>query len=318
MKQYIPVLCCAAVALGSCGKNRDLISHISDSTAVVYMPQASRSPASFTFNRDAATAQIVYGACYGGPHAPKGDIAVQFSTSPALVSHFNTENFTTYPLMPEGSYELEQTSAVIPSGKVNTAPFNITLHLDKLDGVGGYLLPVTVQTSAKVNEKLRTTFFLVKALYTVNPFQAYDRAAFKVLNFSSEEKTGEGLTNGRAIYALDGNDDTFWSTEWKAAKPGPPHHVTIDMQAEKKIHGFTFTGRMVSGAVKTTGNPKDVILETSTDGVTWSYRENFVLENTKLNTFYLAYSQQARYFRFTINTSQGDIYLTHIAEINVF
>lgn len=320
MKQYILAPLCAVVLFSSCGRNRDLISHISDSTAVVYMPQAARLPAEFTFDRSEATVQLTYGACYGGPHMPKGDIQVQFSTDPALAGHFNNEHFTSYPLMPAGSYELEQTSAVIPAGKVNTTPLSITLHLDKLDGVGGYLLPVTIQADSKVNEKLRTTFFLVKALYNTNPFPAIDRTAWKVTGFSSEEKTGEGTANGRTIHALDGNDDTFWTTEWKAAKPGPPHHIVVDMQAATKLHGFTLTGRTDknTGNVKATGNPKNIIVETSLDGATWDYAENFTLENIKLSTFYLAYSQQARYFRITINTSQGDVYLTNIAEINAF
>lgn len=310
---------CAAAFLGSCTTDNDLMDQVSDSTAVVYMPQATQSPAVFTFERGQADAEIIYGACYGGPHANTGDITVQFSTEPGLAEHFNDENFTEYPIMPDGSYELEQTSATIASGKVSTAPLTIRLHLDKLEGVGGYLLPVTISANAKLNEQLRTTFFLVKALYPSNPFPMLDRSQWAITGISSEEATGDGANNGKAIYALDGVETTWWSTQWKGAKPGPPHVLTIDMSTAQKLHGFSITGRLTAdGELKSTGNPKDINVETSTDGVNWTYSESFTLTNIKENVFYLAYAQNARYFRITVSTSQGDIYLTHIGELNAF
>ncbi|WP_126245304.1 BT_3987 domain-containing protein [Chitinophaga rhizosphaerae] len=309
----------AAVALASCGRtDADLIDHIPDSTAVVYMPQATRLPAEYVFQRNAGNAEIVYGASYGGPHKPKSDINVQFTVDPGKIPGFNDEFFTRYPIMPAGSFELERKEAAIPTGQVSTSPMNITLYLDKLEGVGGYLLPVTISTGAKMNESLRTTYFLVKALYDENPFPMFDRTNWEVTGISSEETTGEGANNGRAVFALDGNPATFWTTQWKAAKPGPPHHILIDMKETKKLHGFTFTARVTNGTMKATGNPKGIMVEAGTDGLQWPYREEFTLGNTELNTIYLAYPPQARYFKITINTSQGDIYLTHFAELNAF
>lgn len=318
MKKYILIISCIAAATGCTSKN-DLLDHISDSTAVVYMPQATQSPAAFTFNRDELTAEITYGACYGGPHAPTAEIKVDFFSNPALVTHFNSKYFTAYPVMPDGSYELEESSATIPAGKVNTRPLTIKVHLDKLKGVGGYLLPVTINADSKVNPDLRTTFYLVKALYTANPFTMLDRSQWSIISKSSEEPTGDGANNGRTTFALDGLETTWWSTQWKAAKPGPPHHITIDMQTSQQLHGFAFTGRLdAQGNLKSTGNPKDIIVQTSTNGTDWTYSENFKLENIKENVIYLAYEQNARFFRITVNTSQGDVYLTHMSELNAF
>lgn len=312
--------CGMAMLLASCGQDKDLLRNISDSTAVVYMPQAVNSPASYSFTRSAATDSIIYGANYGGPHSPAADIQVQFRPDPALVEKFNTKNYTNYPLLPEGTYQLEQSSAVIPAGKYSTPVLKIRVNTSKLDGVGNYLLPVTITTDAKVNEALRTTYFLINAKYTSNPFPLFDRQSWKITKFSSEEPTGEGATNGHAIHALDGNNDTYWTTEWKANKPGPPHILTIDMQTAQLLHGFAITGRTDknTGEVKATGNPKNMIIETSLDGNVWDYTETFTLDNVKLSTIYLAYARQARFFRFTINTSQGDTYLTNIAEVNAF
>ncbi|MBC9913905.1 BT_3987 domain-containing protein [Chitinophaga varians] len=310
----------ALLMLASCSRDRDLLSNISDSTAVVYMPQAVNSPATYSFNRTAATDSIIYGACYGGPHSPASDIQIQFKTDASLVDKFNAKNYTNYPILPEGSYELEQSGSVIPVGKFNTPPLKLRVRFDKLDGVGNYLLPVSITTDARVNETLRTTYFLINAKYNSNPFPLFDRNTWKITGFSSEEPTGEGATNGHAIHALDGDDNTFWSTQWKAAKPGPPHIITIDMQTAQKLHGLAFTGRTdkATGEVKATGNPKNIVVETSLDGNVWDYTESFTLDNNKLNTIFLAYARQTRFFRLTINTSQGDTYLTNIAELNAF
>lgn len=319
MKYFLYMSACTALTLGGCSNDGNLMDHVSDSTSNVYMPQALQTPAVFTFNRDDTQTELIYGACFGGPHANNKDILVEFSPAPGLVSSFNNQYFTNYPVMPAGSYELEQSSAAIPSGKVNTPPLKVRLHLDKLEGIGGYLLPVTIQSSNKLNDRLKTTYFLVKALYTSNPFPELDRSAWEVAGFSSEEPTGDGANNGKAIYAIDPSASTWWSTTWKASKPGPPHVLTIDMHATQKLHGFSITGRLdAAGNFKTSGNPKGIIVETSIDGTTWSYNESFTLENIKENTFYLSYAQEARYFRMTINTSQGDIYLTHIGDLKAF
>lgn len=92
------------------------------------------------------------------------------------------------------------------------------------------------------------------------------------------------------------------------------------MQAGQKIHGLSITGRIdnATGEVKATGNPKSVIVELSMNGTTWSYTETFTLANDKVSTIYLAYAQQARFVKLTINSSQGDSYLTNMAEINAF
>lgn len=310
----------AATAWSGCRNNSAELENISDSTAVVYMPQAVIAPAVYSFEISGKGDSIVYGACYGGPHSPASDINVKFKVDASLTDHFNTNNFTSYPVLPEGSYELEQSSAVIPAGRFSTAPLNLVVHMDKLDGVGSYLLPVTIETSMKVNEKLRTAYFLISGRYAANPFPMLDRSNWNITGFSSEETTGEGATNGHAIQALDGDTATFWSTRWKASKPGPPHYITIDTQVEQKIHGISITGRTDknTGEVKATGNPKNIIVELSRDGATWNYAESFTLANDKVSTVYLAYAQRARFVKLTVNTSQGDIYLTHIAEINAF
>lgn len=300
----------------------DLLKGSTDIYSSIYMPQAVNKPAVYQFNFSGNKDSIIYGANFGGPGTLAKDIQISFMDDSALVSKYNAANFTSYKPMPEGSYAFEKSTATLTTVKKSTEALKLSIFTAKLDGVGGYLLPVTIKNDGNVavNESLKTTYFLISGAYASNPYPLYDNTAWKIISFSSEEKVGEGLTNGRAIFAFDKNPDTFWSTEWKANKPGPPHIVVVDMLTPQKLHGFSFTGRKdpATGLARTTGNPRDIVLQTSADGITWTYTQSFALSNILVNTIYLNYSQTARFFKLTVNASQSDNYLTHIAELTAF
>ena len=316
----IAVACCSIVA--GCSKDYEEVVDNPKEYASVYMAQATESPMARSFVMTSETDTIIVSANYGGLDFPDQDIKVSFKVSPELVEVYNKENLTSYPIMPDGSYEMEQTEAIIPKGSLHTQPIYIKLKtLNYLDGIGGYLLPVSIETDGPVpvNESLRTSFLLVNAIYQSHPFTDLDRTEWSVVSVSSEESSGEGPANGRAIFAFDGNSATYWHTQWKNAKPGPPHSLTVNLGKVTKIHGIKLLGRLENtGMEKTTGNPKDILVETSMDNVNWNYKENFTLENIKENQVYFAYAQQAQYLRITVVGSFGDTYMTHIAEINAF
>lgn len=315
------IFTCMAIIFGCSKNDTNLLKDSPDVYSSIYMPQAVNSPSLYKFNFSNQPDSIFYGANFGGPGILPGDIEVDFEEDVALVSKFNETNFTNYKPMPSGSFVFEKNTAILKKAKKSTDALKLRIFTDKLDGVGGYLLPVTLKSNGniKVNESLKTTYFLINAVYKVNPYLPFDNSRWKVVSFSSEEKTGEGLTNGRAIYAFDNDVATYWTTEWKNAKPGAPHHIVVDMQEDKKIRGFKITGRReTTGLVKATGNPRDIVVQTSLDGITWSYSQSFSLSNVLENTIYLNYAQTARFFKVTINSSQADTYLTHIAELSVF
>ncbi|EOR94317.1 sialidase precursor, exo-alpha-sialidase [Arcticibacter svalbardensis MN12-7] len=319
--KILGLLICISFALG-CGKaDIDMLQGNQDVYSSVYMPQAVNSPAVHQFSFSNTPDTIFYGANYGGPGILSADIQVNFEEDAALVAKFNETNFTNYKAMPAGSFAFEKNTVVLSKAKQSTDPLRISIFTDKLDGVGGYLLPVTIKTDGliKVNESLKTTYYLINATYATNPYVSFDNSTWEIVSLSSEETTGEGVANGRAIYAFDKNGATFWTTQWKTAKPGPPHIIAVDMKEEKKLRGFIITGRKeTTGLVKATGNPRDIIIQTSMDGITWTYSQSFALANVLENTIYLNYAQMARFFKITINASQGDTYLTHIAELSAF
>lgn len=181
-KIYSIILMILAIAgLSSC--KRDLILNPGQYTKI-YMPQASELPAVRTFVMTNDVQTITYGAAYGGIGYPDQDIPVTFKVDNSLIQTFNSQNNTTYAAMPAGSYELEKTSAIIPKGKLATDPLKIKVKtLGALEAFKQYLLPVTISADGILNDKLRTTYFLIQG--------QRDGINIKVMSFDK----GSSVTN---------------------------------------------------------------------------------------------------------------------------
>src|SRR3546814_20514323 len=80
-----------------------------------------------------------------------------------------------------------------------------------------YLLPLSIQSSFKINEAIQTTYYLITAEPDIADYPDYDRSAWTIVDFSSEEANGEGPNNGRAVLVLDGDNQTFWHSQWQGA-----------------------------------------------------------------------------------------------------
>ena len=104
-------------------------------------------------------------------------------------------------------------------------------------------------TGAFVNADAITTARYVKYVATdgpnsytflgeLNVIESIDNSDWLVVDFSTEEAGGEGPVNGYATAAIDGDIDTFWHTNWSTTGSSAPHHLTIDLGAEKGITGF--------------------------------------------------------------------------------
>lgn len=284
----------------------------------VYMPLAVNNPQVYTLKISDTAQEMVYAASYGGQDYPAADIQVTFSPDISLVDSFNKANNTAYTPMPEKSYSLSATTAIIHKGGLGTGPLIIAVKTSgagAIDVLKDYLLPVSINSaSQKINESLRTTFYKVRAQPNLADYPAFDRTPWKVLSFSSEEANGEGAGNGRVINAFDNNPATYWHSQWQGASPGPPHFFVIDMGAIKEMHGLSFLDRQSDNA----GKPQDVTVETSTDNITWTAAGSFTLANiTDPQSQFLSSFRDARYFKLTVQSSYNASY-TNLAELNAF
>lgn len=157
---YKIVLILMAAGFSAC--KQELISN-PDQYARLYMVQASTYPAVRTFVMKDELQTIDVAAAIGGIADPGQDVEVKFKVDNGLVGEFNTKNNTAYAVLPEGSYELEKTSATIRKGERVCGPLKIRLKtLGALEAFKQYLLPVSLSADFAVNENLRTAYFLIE------------------------------------------------------------------------------------------------------------------------------------------------------------
>ncbi|KAA8484055.1 DUF1735 domain-containing protein [Arcticibacter tournemirensis] len=303
----------------ACKDTVDLPDQPIDSYNKVYMPQSVAGTVSRTLNISDTLQVVTYGAAFGGFGYPNTDIPVVFTVNNQLVAEYNTKNNTNYPVLPESMYTLSSTSTVIPKGKLSTTPLSILL---KTKGPGSmiplksYLLPITMSAQGvAVNPELTTAYFLVKAQPKLSDYPLFDRSQWQIIDISSEEATGEGPNNGRAIFALDNNKSTFWHSRWSNGGAVAPHHITIDMGTIREIHGFYLVARQADG----NGKPQEVSVQTSLDNVNWTSAGTINFENKQQEQFQFLTEgfPTARYFKFTIVSAYGASYM-QIAELNAF
>lgn len=288
-----------------------------DQYTTIYMAQAKEAVQATLFMKEGAQTLHV-GASYGGLDLPKGDIDVVLNVAPELVEIYNEAHKTSYEILPADSYLFENRTAHINAGNTTSDPLTIAVYTHgKLEAKKQYLLPVTIVSNTgnlHVKEELKTTYFIINSEYA-----RYDRSEWKIIDFSSEEVIGEGVNKGYAKNTIDNNVDTYWHTQYNPIKLSFPHWITIDMGKDIDILGFNITGRIG----RTVANPKDIIIEVSTDNQVWNAVGNYELKNINVNEIILQNAFKARYLKLTINTSWGYpanlTYIhTHISEIEVF
>jgi len=304
-----------------CKDEVDLPYQPLDSYTNVYMPQGVNGPVTTTLKvKDNLVQTAIFGAVYGGYGVPEEDVPVSFKVDNALVGVYNTTNKTNYEVLPSSSYSLSSVSSVVPKGKTSSEPLKITFKTKgegAMDAFKTYLLPITLSNSTvKIKESLKTVYYLVKALPDLADYPNYDRSKFSIVGFSSQEANGEGPNNGRAVFVLDGDVNTFWHSQWQGTPATPPHFLTIDIGELKIFHGLSFLPRQGDQG----GKPNEVNVQISTDNVTWTDAGNTVLQNNKnLQTVFFekGFNKQARYLKVTVNSSYGAS-VTHLAELYAF
>lgn len=294
-----------SIFLVACNK-KELIKQPEQYTKI-YMPQAAEYPASRPLIMADTMQTIIMGAAYGGVDDQPNTINVHFTVNNQLVDTFNKKNNTTYLPMPAGSYEMDVTDAVINPQSFSSGAIKIRVKtVGGLASKTNYLLPVSIATatpSLKVNEQLRTAYFLIRA-----DFQEFVRSRWKVVSVSSSESPNTGEK------AWDNVLTTSWHTQWKTAQPKHPHTMIVDMDTTVMLHGFYTLPSAVA-----TGNPQNLRVELSIDGTTWTSATDFTFVNTYDKQYaYLATPQQARYYKITVAASFGATHFTHIAEWGAF
>jgi len=118
-----------------------------------------------------------------------------------------------------------------------------------IDPNDGTLIPADAVTTARYVKYVATAGpNSFTYLGEINVIESMDNSDWSIVDFSTEEAGGEGPVNGYATAAIDGDTGTFWHSNWSSTGSSYPHHLTIDLGAEKGIAGFEiFTRKGFNG-----------------------------------------------------------------------
>jgi len=307
--------------LQSC-KEQALDVENQDQYTKVFMQSASNGAVPKSLAIKDEWTNIAFGAGYGGFSILSNPVTVNFEIDQEKVDQYNQQNNTNYELPPLESYKISSPSVIIQPGNAGSNNSNLEINPIKLGGTKTYIIPVSisdVQPSLPVNENLRTTFYLVNGVYESNPFTPISIEGWEIHDYSDDDYDGAG---GRAKYAIDGTKEMIWLSTYRRVngwRPPHPHYLTIDMNATHMLHGITLYGR--TGANNAYLFPKNVLIQTSNDGNTWTDAGLFSIvassEDTSA-TMYFEKSVSCRYYKVTVLSSAGNGDTTSIAELVAF
>jgi beta-galactosidase len=89
-----------------------------------------------------------------------------------------------------------------------------------------------------------------------------DRSLWSIVSCDSVQK-GEG----ESANAIDGDDSTYWHTQWQNGAPPFPHQLVVDFGKDVAFQGLIYVGR--GGRDGASGRIKDFEIYISKDGKNW-------------------------------------------------
>ncbi len=142
----------------------------------------------------------------------------------------------------------------------------------------------------------------------------YDKSAWEVIDFSSEETDANYA--GLAASIIDNSITTYWHSMWSQYTSTHPHHVTVDMKTAIEVGGFSFWQRQGTAV----GTSDDIVVEVSNNNSTWETLIDTALQNSSGRPN-IGFSPKKifRYFRYIVNSSYGtDEKNASLAELGVY
>lgn len=318
---FLILLTAPLVSLYQCKKSELKIDN-PDQYTRVFMQSASNGAVTKTLAIKDEWTNIPFGAGYSGFKLLTDPIHINFKIDEAQLDLYNEQNNTNYELPPADSYKIAEASVTIQPGNAGSNNNNLEINPSKLGGTKAYMIPVAiseVQPTLTVNESLRTTFYLINGIYESNPFSPIAIDEWEIHDYSDDDYDGVG---GRAKYAIDGTIDMVWLSTYRRVdgwRPAHPHYLAVDMNANHTLHGITLYGRR--GQNQAYLFPKNVLIETSNDGTTWTEAGSFTIAASSDDTsatMYFEKNVNCRFFKITVLASTGNGDTTSIAEIVAF
>ena len=262
----------------------------------------------------------------GGTTAPTTDVNITFVVDEDYIANYNEENQTDYRLLPDSAYDIAGGMTVkIPAGSFISNEMSIDVNTEGLVG-GPFMLPMKISEvnggDYRINTDNDRVVFNIRIKYEPCKEQSSWTAACP---------TTESV-NGALEYLFDGDLGTFWCTQWKNAKPNPPHVLTIDLKNVYEVHGVALTARVNVKEDGTIEKLRDGMvhkceISLSNDNQTWvpvgEFEKPFVsVKNPETQIFFdKAYS--GRYIQVKVTSCYNEggnvgFYQCQLSEFNLY
>lgn len=144
----------------------------------------------------------------------------------------DTRNNFSYFMIIETAFDATGT------GKVHE--LEVIRHEDNIRTVGSINNPVTISGAGKKY----IIPIQVPGISTAEPEYIYvPQKRLSVYKCDTEETSGEGPNNGKAIYAIDGDNNTYWHSKYQSGRVMFPHTITFAIDSVYAINGFEYLPR---------------------------------------------------------------------------
>jgi len=176
-----------------------------------------------------------------------------------------------------------------------------------------YTAPFRIMKAARIRARSHAKDSLpggiAEVVLDTLPGLAADRTAWKVVHVDSVNPG-----DGDAEHVFDGRPDTFWHTQWDAAKPAHPHEIQIDMGKPLRLIGF----RMLPRQDMTNGRIRQFAFYLSANREDWGEPvvEGEFPNNAHLQTVLFPQPAEGRFLRIVAKDEWNGRPYTTIAELN--
>lgn len=160
------IIACISMTLASCDKYD---TGMEDPAGYnnVYMPRAVvNNPYITGLPLADTTYTFPYSAYLGGLPTLGSDLNIRFEVKKALVDSFNLSHSTSYELLPDGSYQLEQ-NTTIPAGQRSTSTLTLSIKTSNVNPFQAYILPLSITNAdgQRINNVNGTTYYIFTRSY---------------------------------------------------------------------------------------------------------------------------------------------------------
>ena len=129
-----------------------------------------------------------------------------------------------------------------------------------------------------------------------------DQTEWTVTDFSSQETGGEG-TNGRAAMSIDGDETTYWHTSWwSSGDLDYPHQLTLYHNGNVTIDKICINIPSNRGS---NYRPKRAEILTSVNGITWTSKGTYNLQDAALQEIVLNNPVTTSYIKLNFTEGYG-------------